>query len=161
VLARRLGATFLDADDLHDDGALADMAAGRPLDATRRAPWIERVRRRLVELAHRGPVVCACSALTASARDRLRSQDGPVRFVWLAAPPDLLAARLAQRRQHPVGPSLLPSQLATLERPRGDDVLALDATMTPPDLVDAVVCWLDGSGTPSHGPDRDDARLRP
>ena len=55
--------------------------------------------------------------------------DPRVAVVWLDAPAGVLAARLAARLgegEHPVGPSLLPSQLAAFEPP-GPDALRLDA----------------------------------
>ena len=51
-----------------------------------------------------------------SYRDRI-SRAGPVRFVHLAGDHDTIAARLAARTHHYMPPSLLASQLATLEAP--------------------------------------------
>ena len=67
-------------------------------------------------------VVLACSALRARHRDALRTAAradrlgvASVHFILLDVPRDVLAARLAARRDHFFDPSLLDSQLATLE----------------------------------------------
>ena len=147
LLAARLGLTFVEGDDLHDPAAMARMAAGRPLTEADREPWLDRVNARLRTLRD-GGAVCACSALTGAARGRLARGLGPVAFVWLHGTPELLAARLGARRGHPVGPVLLPSQLATLEPPA--DALSLDVTPSPEELVDRIVAWL-GPADPGPG----------
>jgi carbohydrate kinase (thermoresistant glucokinase family) len=139
ALAVRLGAVFVEGDDLHSPQAVATMAAGRPLSEADRDPWLARVRAEIVAHSDRD-VVVACSALTAHARRLLADGAGDVRFVWLTGDAELLAGRLRRRRGHPVGPELLPSQLATLEPPA--DALALDVAEPPDVLVERIVDWL-------------------
>jgi len=140
-LAARLGgdgdaATVVEGDDHHAPESLASMARGEPLTEADRAPWLERVGSAAAGAAAasppgRGNVVVACSALKWTHRKALveavaRGARPPpsVVFVHLACPEAELAARLTARAAsggaHPVGPALLPSQLATLEPP-GDD----------------------------------------
>jgi carbohydrate kinase (thermoresistant glucokinase family) len=139
ALATRLAVPFVEGDALHSPEAMAAMAAGRPLTEGEREPWLARVRAELV--AHRSTgVVVACSALTDHARHLLADSAGDVRFVWLTGDPELVAARLRRRRGHPVGPELLPSQLATLQPPAG--ALALDVAEPPDVLVGRIVEWL-------------------
>ncbi|HEX6835383.1 MAG TPA: gluconokinase, partial [Polyangia bacterium] len=78
--------------------------------------------------------VVACSALRQRYRAVLRVRPD-VRFVLLDVPRALLEARLAARRGHFMPPSLLPSQLATLERPADGDALVVDGAQS----VDAQV----------------------
>lgn len=140
ALADRLGRTSLDADALHAPDAVARMARGEGLTDEERAPWLDRVAARMAEVQTSGaPLVLACSALRQAHRDRLRAADPAARFVWLDAPPDVLAARLAARTGHYAGPALLTSQLAALEEPTGEpDVVRLDARRPPADLVESV-----------------------
>jgi gluconokinase len=150
ALAARLGWAFADADAYHDAAALGKMARGEGLTDADRAPWLARLAALVrTHLAGGPPLVLACSALRAVYRDVLTGGDGRVAVVWLDAPADVLAARLAARRGHAVGPSLLPSQLATLEPPAG--ALRLDATRPVEALVDEVVRAVsrdaDGPGT--------------
>jgi gluconokinase len=136
IVATRLGAPFVDADDLHSAAAKAAMHAGRPLDDAERAPWLRRVRT-AVQGAGDGPVVLACSALKRSYRDVLRDGVPGLSFVDLDVDADTLAARLATRTGHFAGPALLPSQLATLEL--GDDVARVDGRGAPDVVADRVL----------------------
>ena len=156
---------FVDGDDLHAPEARAKMSRGEPLDEADRAPWLDRLASRTTDLASENPardVVLACSALRARHRDALRTAaraDRPgvasIQFILLDVPRDVLAARLAARRDHFFDPSLLDSQLATLE-PGGshpDDVVhVVDANLPSPDdaaraVVERVihrVAWEEG-----------------
>jgi gluconokinase len=136
LVAARLGAPFVDADDFHSADAIAAMRAGRPLDDAERAPWLQRVRA-AVETVGDGPLVLACSALKRSYRDVLRDGVPGLTFVDLDVDPDTLALRLAARTGHFAGAGLLPSQLATLEL--GDDVVRVDAAGTPNEVADRVL----------------------
>jgi gluconokinase len=122
ALARALGWPFVEADELHPAANVDKMRRGEPLDDADRAPWLAAVAARMRAL---DDGVVACSALRERYRAALRVRPD-VRFAFLDVPRDVLAERLAQRRGHFMPPSLLPSQLATLERP--DDALVVDGT---------------------------------
>ncbi|AGW41991.1 shikimate kinase I [Leifsonia xyli subsp. cynodontis DSM 46306] len=72
LLAQRLGADFVDGDDLHPAANVAKMSAGVPLTDADRAPWLAAVGRVLAEAGPEGRVV-ACSALKRVYRDLIRS----------------------------------------------------------------------------------------
>jgi gluconokinase len=136
VVAAKLDAPFVDADDLHRPEAIAAMHAGRPLDDAERLPWLWRVRA-AVGQAGDGPVVLACSALKRAYRDVLRDGVPGLVFVDLDVDRDELAHRLASRAGHFARPELLPSQLATLEL--GDDVVQVSATGDADEVADRVL----------------------
>ncbi|UDY35108.1 gluconokinase [Dermatobacter hominis] len=138
ALAARLGLPFVEGDAFHDPAALRAMSAGLPLTDEQRRPWIDRINAELRR--HPGGCVCACSALNPTIRRRLGRGLEDVRWIWLRATPALLEHRLATRTGHPVGVSLLPSQLAALEPPA--DALAVDASDTPSEIVASVERWL-------------------
>jgi len=114
ALAPRMGAIYIDGDDLHPRANLAKMAAGTPLNDEDRAPWLVRVAEAL--RAAPGPAVCGCSALKRRYRDLIRSVAGDaVLFLHLTGPRDVIAAYMAERRGHFMPLSLLESQFAALE----------------------------------------------
>ncbi len=152
LLAARLGAAFLDADDFHPPENVAKMRAGTALTDADRAPWLERLNAELRARESAGGVVLACSALKASYRDVLARDVGSVTFVHLTGARALLAERLAARRGHYMNPTLLDSQLATLQAPEG--AIEVDVAATPEAIVDAVLARLDAPRPPS--PDRRD-----
>jgi gluconokinase len=121
LLADRLGAEFVEGDELHPAANVEQMRAGVPLTDEHRAPWLEAVRDAMGSTS----TVVACSALRRRYRDVLREAEGRVRFVHLVVPADELARRLSARTGHFMPPSLLASQLATLE-PLGDDEDGVD-----------------------------------
>jgi carbohydrate kinase (thermoresistant glucokinase family) len=135
ALAERFGARFLDADAAHPAGNVAKMAAGHPLSDDDRWPWLARLRAEL----RRGDVVITCSALRRSYRDLLRRAVG-VRFVYLALDAGTARARAAARPGHFMGPAMIDSQFAALEPPQPDetDVLTVDATASPAEVIDAI-----------------------
>jgi gluconokinase len=135
LLARELGATFIDGDFLHPQSNVAKMAAGTPLNDADRKPWLEAVGQKL---AHAGDesLVIACSALKKSYRDIIRAADPTARFVLLDGPRELLAERLAGRQGHFMPPALLQSQLDTLERLDPDEAgVVLDISEKPEELA--------------------------
>jgi gluconokinase len=83
-----------------------------------------------------GDAVVACSALKQHYRDQLAEGIADVRWVFLDAPPVVLATRLAAREAHFAGPELLESQLADLERPA--NAIVADARLPVPDIVRSV-----------------------
>lgn len=129
ALATALGWPFVDADDLHPAANVDKMRRGEPLDDADRAPWLAAVAARMRSL---GDGVVACSALRARYRDALRVRDD-VRFVFIDVPRAVLERRLQHRAGHYMPPSLLPSQLATLEWPR--DAIVVDGTQPVDDVV--------------------------
>ncbi len=129
ALADRLGVPYAEADDFHPPANVAKMRAGRPLDDADRAPWLDAVAEWIAGRAGRGGVV-SCSALRRRYRDRLRRADPGLFLVHLDGPRQLLAARMAARRDHFMPPALLDSQLATLEPLAADEsgaVVSIDA----------------------------------
>ena len=115
ALAQRLGAAYVDADDLHPPANIAAMRAGHPLTDEDRWPWLDDVGRWLAD--HTAPPggVTACSALRRAYRDRLRRWAPATVFVHLDGDPALVAARQAARHGHFMPSSLQASQQATLE----------------------------------------------
>jgi carbohydrate kinase (thermoresistant glucokinase family) len=112
ALAARLGAQFIDADELHPAANVRKMSAGIPLDDEDRAPWLDVVGR---ALASSTGVVVACSALRRRYRDRLRRWAPDAVIVQLVADRELLGARMMNRSGHFMPASLLDSQLELLE----------------------------------------------
>lgn len=136
VLAERVGAVLLDADDFHSDDGRRKMASGVPLDDADRDPWIGRLAAELVRRAAAGErVVLACSALRRQHRARLVGAVPDVRIVHLEVGAEELARRLATRSDHFMPAELLASQLDALEHPSDDQHVVVDGEAP----VDAVV----------------------
>lgn len=152
-LALALGAEFIEGDRHHTPENVARMAAGVPLTDADRAGWLASLADLLAQARQEGrPVVLACSALKRSYRDVLR-RAGPLHFVLMTAPREVLAQRLAARSGHYMPASLLPSQLATLEPPQHDEAaIVVDATQPLPVLVDTVLTQLRAPTTPPPAP---------
>lgn len=114
LLAKQLGARFLDGDDLHPAANIAKMSSGQPLNDADRAPWLDRIGQQIAAVD--GAVIMACSALKRSYRDRIRQQAGcSVTFLLLQGSRAVIESRMALRAGHFMPTSLLDSQFATLE----------------------------------------------
>src|SRR3954462_4844620 len=121
ALANALGIDFVDGDNYHSATNIERMASGIPLTDDDRADWLDSLAGRIREARDSGAgVVVACSALKRRYRDILRASAPELQFVFLNGAPALIAARLAGRRAHFMPPSLLDSQLETLEEPAPD-----------------------------------------
>lgn len=97
ALATRLGATYVDGDDLHPPENIARMSRGEPLTDDDRWPWLTLVGRRLA--APDGVLIIGCSALKRRYRDHIRNEAGaPVTFVHLSGTKVLITARMGARR---------------------------------------------------------------
>jgi gluconokinase len=141
AFACALGTDFVEGDDYHSAENVERMASGIPLTDDDRGQWLRSLAVRLRETKDAGTgLVMTCSALKRSYRDVLRAEAGGLRFVFLRGPRVLLAERIAGRRGHFMPPSLLESQLATLEEPAPDEhAWVCDITESPEDLVAALV----------------------
>ena len=150
AIALNLNATFLEGDEFHPPDNVARMAAGIALTDDDRQGWLQTLGAQLgaAQREHRA-VVLSCSALKRSYRDVLRSQAGDLALVYLAGTPEMLARRMAGRSGHYMPPTLLASQLATLEPPQADEhALTLDIARAPHALVRDALAWLGRSHAP-------------
>ncbi len=140
LLAQRLGARFVEGDELHPLANVQRMAAGIALTDADRMSWLASVGEQLAQAGAAGAsagVVAACSALKRSYRDQLRAAAPGVRFVFLSGSRDTLAARLAARQGHYMPVTLLQSQLDTLEVPGADEQPIEADILTPADSIAA------------------------
>ncbi|WP_419826619.1 gluconokinase [Sphingomonas sp.] len=141
TLADALGCGFVEGDDLHPPVNVAKMKAGVALDDADRVPWLDAVARALG--AAEGWTVASCSALKRAYRERLLAAAPRAAFLLIDAPEAVLRHRIAERRGHFMPPSLLASQLTTLEKPRAPErALILDATRPMETNVDEALAWL-------------------
>lgn len=143
-LAQALGVEFVEGDGLHPPHNVALMAAGIPLTDDDRAGWLASIGQRLGRAKSVGQgLVVACSALKRHYRDGLRADCPGLRFVYLHGPAALLRQRMAARVGHYMPPSLLDSQLATLEPPGADEAaLTLDIGPGTDEVVAAALVEL-------------------
>ncbi|WP_228385574.1 MULTISPECIES: gluconokinase [Microbacterium] len=143
LLAERLGMDFLDADDLHPASNRAKMSSGTPLTDEDRLPWLDRVGEELALRSASGAVI-ACSALRRVYRDRIRARVPGAVFVHLHGSDSLLAERAAGRTDHFMPPSLLRSQIDTLEALEPDEIgVTIDVAPAPEQIARAAVEWLE------------------
>jgi gluconokinase len=150
ALADRLRWAFCEGDDLHPPANVAKMSRGEPLTDHDRWPWLEAIGSWLDERSAEGTsAVITCSALRRAYRDLLREGRPGLVFCHVTAPPELIGDRVEHREGHYMPPSLLPSQLATLEPLAADEPgVTVSAGGSPEDvLADALRgLGLDGDG---------------
>ncbi|CCW62365.1 unnamed protein product [Phytomonas sp. EM1] len=140
-LAERLCIAYKEGDEYHMDVCIHKMREGIPLNDEDRRPWLERLRREVISANEsKGcSVVLACSALKKGYRDILCGRNQRIKadgdsahdrgsvvpslslkphrifFVMLIGSMDLIARRLAMRKNHFMPPLLLQSQFSILE----------------------------------------------
>ena len=133
MLATQLNWQFADADAFHPPANIEKMSHGIQLTDADRAPWLEAMRKAILEWIAVGKnVVLACSALKRAYRDELRP--GPeVRIIYLKGDYALFAERIHHRHGHFAGEGILAGQFADLEEPT--DAIAIDAAQPPEQIV--------------------------
>ena len=143
-IAQVTGWVFAEADQFHSEANVAKMRAGVALDDSDRQPWLESLAAWMKDEDRRGhSTVVACSALRRAYRDVLRTGPPAVDFVHLDGAVELLHERMAARQGHYMPPSLLGSQLDTLEPLQQDESgTVLDLRDPPQELVSQAVSWL-------------------
>ena len=147
LLAAKLGWDFEEGDSLHPESNVAKMHAGIALTDEDRAPWLEKVAAWIDgQRAAKRPGIVTCSALKRAYRRVLIGDRPEVRLVYLRGGRDLLAGHLAGRKGHFMPPSLLQSQLDTLEEPSPDEApLTVDVDRPPEAIADQVIRLLGAS----------------
>jgi len=140
ALANATHGRFFDGDDFHSAANRKKMAAGIALTDADRKDWLEAIADLITERSESPtPTFIACSALKQGYRDILHAADPSLAFLFLTANPETLRQRLTARLEsgeHFMPPSLLDSQLATLEPPA--DALELDSSKSISELVSLV-----------------------
>jgi len=141
ALAHHLGCEFAEGDQFHSPQNVAKMAAGTPLTDDDRWGWLQTLSARMAQARVKGQsLVLSCSALRKPYRDILREGAPKAWFVHLHGNIDLLQQRMASRPGHYMPPSLLQSQLDTLEMPEADErVVSLDIATPLSEMVISVM----------------------
>src|SRR6478609_3459703 len=121
-LSTVLGWEFAEGDAFHPEANVAKMRSGTPLTDEDRWPWLEAIGDWISAKERAGEsAVVTSSALRRVYRDLLRRGRPHVRFLHVEAPSEVIRERMEQRAGHYMPPSLLPSQLATLESLEPDE----------------------------------------
>ena len=141
ALARRLGWAFIEGDAFHPAANVEKMHNGIPLTDADRDPWLHALAAELARFQAQGESsVMGCSSLKRAYRDILRTGAPRVRFVHVHGTRGLLTERLANRSGHFFAPSLLDSQLDTLELLGPDeDGVVVDMALSVEDQVDLAI----------------------
>ena len=121
-LQKVLGWPYVDGDDLHPPANVEKMRAGHPLNDQDRLPWLQAIAHWIDErLAAGEPGIVTCSDLKRAYRQITIGDRKGVVLVYLKGDEKLIAGRIAQRSHQYMPPSLLRSQLDTLEEPGPDE----------------------------------------
>jgi gluconokinase len=147
ALSKHLGWASAEADEFHPQSNIDKMSQGIPLQDDDRWPWLQQIQNWMTEQARAGhSTVLTCSALKQSYRKLLAEAEGRVLFIHLHGDAALISQRMQGREGHFMPPTLLPSQLATLEPLTAEELeagsLRLDITRSPEELIAAILAAL-------------------
>jgi gluconokinase len=131
-LAKRLGWMFQEGDSLHPAANVAKMRAGKPLNDEDRAPWLAIIAQWIdSRLAAGEHGVVTCSALKRAYRNIIIDDRLGVQLIYLHGDRPTLEQHINTRHHEFMPPTLLDSQLATLEEPGADEhVIEVDVAGT-------------------------------
>ncbi|MDZ7685560.1 MAG: gluconokinase [Gammaproteobacteria bacterium] len=145
LLAQRIDARFVDADDYHPPANVEKMRRGEPLEDGDREPWLTRLADLLDDLRSNGDdAVLACSALKRAHRERLGIDQREIVSVFLGGGADLIMERISRRDHEFMPPELLASQFEALEPPAGGICVSIEGE--PEEVTDSILRQLGQSG---------------
>ncbi|MDQ0822896.1 gluconokinase [Arthrobacter sp. V4I6] len=147
ALSSQLSWSCAEADEFHPQSNIHKMSQGVPLQDEDRWPWLLQIRNWMTAQTRADHcTVITCSALKRSYRQLLSEAEGRVLFIHLHGETDLISERMHGREGHFMPPTLLPSQLATLEPLSPEELaegsLRLDISQSPGQLIEAIVAAL-------------------
>src|SRR5260370_8901465 len=117
MLGAQLNWQFADADTFHPAANIKKMSHGIPLNDADRAPWLEAMRKAILDWIAAGKsVVLACSALKRAYREQLRPSP-EVKIIYLKGDYALFAERLRHRHGHFSGHVTRATQFTALHSP--------------------------------------------
>lgn len=146
ALAARFAVPYIEGDAMHPPANIAKMSAGTPLNDDDRWPWLDALAARLkAEAAQNGGAIASCSSLKKIYRDRLQAGSGPQsRFIFLDCSRKTLERNQSERIGHFMPPSLLDSQLATLEPPYDEPrAIVIDGNQPFDAVIESIVAKLE------------------
>lgn len=146
MIAGAMGWDLQEGDDLHPQANIEKMATGHPLNDDDRWPWLDKIALWITQHTDAGqPGIVTCSALKRSYRDILRGEN--VVFIHLAGSRDQIGQRLTARLDHYMPPSLLDSQISTLEPIDPDEqAIIIDVGGSPVEIVEEILRRLEELG---------------
>ena len=137
-LAAKTGLPFFDGDDFHSPANKEKMKRSIPLTDEDRKDWLMQMNRSAKEQAKLAGAIFGCSALKEKYRVVLSSGIAiPIYWVFLEGSFELIKKRMDKRKDHFMPPSLLSSQLDTLEIP--DECIRIDISKTPDEIVETII----------------------
>ncbi|WP_312874418.1 gluconokinase [Actinomadura litoris] len=141
LLAERLNWDYAEADTFHSPANIAKMSEGHPLTDEDRLPWLNAIAAWMDDRLKTGrPGVVTCSALKHSYRKLLTNGRPEVQIILLTGDRETLESRLKSRTGHFFNPTLLDTQLATLEPPTStENIPTLPITKTPEELATQII----------------------
>ena len=139
-LAERLSARFVEGDAFHSPANIEKMTNGTPLTELDREPWLQSIRNEIeVAIQSCESLVVACSALTRKSRELLGLEEAQIQVVYLDAPKNVIANRLANRDDHFMPQELLDSQFDTLQAPTQHEAIHVDATLPMRRVIELIL----------------------
>lgn len=146
-LQQQLGWPFQEGDALHPKANIIKMSSGISLSDEDRTPWLVKCHEWLqkCEQEQHGKGILTCSALKRKYRDILKGGiKSPFYFVYLTIDQKILLQRIEHRQGHFMPPSLLSSQLETLEPPQQDEsFISIDMSHSVEKAVQDIIAYLE------------------
>lgn len=149
-LAKSLGLSLVEGDDMHTKTARQQMHNLQPLNDADQFTWLAHIRGAVADrVASTGApgTIVTCSALRKTYRDELRKLSElfgedvgvVVRFIFLdmGGDSDALVQRLRMRQGHYMNSDMVKSQIEMLEQPTEleSDIVPVDATQSKEDVL--------------------------
>ena len=135
LLAKKINAFFIEADNFHGKANIKKMSSGNPLNDEDRYGWLLKIKKEIIKRNSKQNLVVACSSLKESYRDILDKNN--FKLVYLKISKELATTRINSRSNHFMPGSLVDSQFLILEEPK--DAIIFNQDLTEKQTVDRII----------------------
>ena len=139
LLAKKINAFFIEADNFHGEANINKMSSGKPLNDEDRYDWLLKINKEITKRKNKQNLVVACSSLKESYRDLLGKNN--FKLVYLKINKELASIRINSRTDHFMPSTLVDSQFMILEEP--NDALVFNQDLTEIQIVNEIIIKLD------------------
>ena len=135
LLAKKINAFFIEADNFHGKANIKKMSSGNPLNDEDRYGWLIKIKNEILKRKEKQNLIVACSSLKEKYRELLGI--GNYKLVFLKVDKLTAKNRINNRDDHFMPETLVDSQFSILEEPK--NALVFEQNLDQNEIVNEII----------------------